>query len=291
MNAPAWSKEFPFRRHVEQSYVNGANERLALADGFDTMILPLGSIRLEAFPGTPLTEMSVGSMLFVPASTCKEVAFSGRFSVIVMHVAVTLRHEMQADSQLAVIGTALPVLTVKNPQQISAIIQLFRRMTAAGDACTHSCLLSIARLLLWEVALSAGQERKGPPVRQSVLNAGKLRAIDRFVEDNLEEPLSLDQLAQHAGMSRYYFLRCFKAATGISPLQYVIAKRVERARDMLSNGSESIAEIAYASGFSSQSHLNWAFKRHFGVTPGAFKREHRNASDRNHHHILAAAAP
>lgn len=275
MNAPAWSREFQHPEDVEQFHASGTDELLELVDDCDTLILPLGSLRLAAFPGTPLTEMSAGSLLFVPANTCRHVAFSGHFRVIVLRVAVHLRREVRPDAESQ--GPDLPphVQMVTNPRQINAIVQLVRRITAAGDACTRSCLLSIARLLLWEVVLDEQQQRKIKPVRRRRLDAGRIRALDRFVEANLEEPLSLEQLAQHVGMSRYYFLRCFKEATGLSPLQYVISKRVERAREMLSDGSESIAEIAYASGFSSQSHLNWAFKRHFGVTPGAFKREHR----------------
>ena len=278
MNAPAWSKEFRHSDDVEQFYANGSDELLALVDNCDTLILPLGSVRIQACPGTSLAEMSAGSLLFVPARACEHVSFSGSFKVIVLRIAVQLRRDLHAGVNIAAPDRPLAVQIVTKPQQINAIVQLVRRITAAGDACTRSCLFSIARLLLWEVALNEERERARAPVRRRILDAGKIRALDLFVEENLEEPLSLEQLAQQVGMSRYYFLRCFKEATGFSPLQYVITKRVERARDMLSNGSESIAEIAYASGFSSQSHLNWAFKRHFGVTPGAFKREHRTAA-------------
>lgn len=277
MNAPAWSNEFRHPDDVEQFHASGTDERVALADDRDILILPLGSLRLEAFPGTPLTEMSAGSLLFIPAGTCRHVVFSGQFRAIVLRLAIHVRRELRTDPKAP--GPDLPphVRMVISPRQINAIVQLMRRITAAGDVCTRSCLLSIARLLLWEVVLDEQQQRNVRPVRRRRLDAGKIRALDHFVEANLEEPLSLAQLAQHAGMSRYYFLRCFKEATGLSPLQYIIAKRVERAREMLSGGSESIAEIAYAAGFSSQSHLNWAFKRHFGVTPGTFKREHRAA--------------
>lgn len=274
MNAPAWSEDFQLQAAVEQFYADGADEALPLADDLDTIIIPLGAVNLSAFPGTGVTELVTGSMLFVPVQTCRAVEFIGKYSVIVIKVSPAVRLEQSASSGMA--PCPVPhVQVVESPQQINAIVQLVKRMTAAGDACTFTCKLSIARLLLWELGLGMQHARVRVGARKRILDRRKIRAIDRFVEDNLEEPLSLEQLAAHAGMSRYYFLRSFKEATGQSPLQYVIAKRVERARTMLSSGPESIAEIAYATGFSSQSHLNWAFKRHFGVTPGAFKRQHR----------------
>ena len=114
-----------------------------------------------------------------------------------------------------------------------------------------------------------------PGPRGHRLQPHHLAAIDRYIESNIENVLRIDDLAAQVGLSRYHFLRCFKRATGSSPLQYVLARRVEHARQLLSRSEESIAAVAYAAGFSSQSHLNAMFKRHFGVTPGAFVRVHR----------------
>lgn len=118
--------------------------------------------------------------------------------------------------------------------------------------------------------------RFGRPARGARLQPHHLAAIDSFIDRNIECVLRIDDLASLVGLSRYHFLRCFKRATGSSPLQYVLARRVEHARRLLAHGDESIAAIAYAAGFSSQSHLNAMFKRHLGVTPGAFLRVHRN---------------
>ena len=120
-----------------------------------------------------------------------------------------------------------------------------------------------------------GRARPCPRPRGTRLQPHHLAAIDRSIESNIENGLRIDDLAAQVGLSRYHFLRCFKRATGSSPLQYVLARRVEHARQLLSHSEESIAAVAYAAGFSSQSHLNAMFKRHLGVTPGAFVRVHR----------------
>jgi len=114
-----------------------------------------------------------------------------------------------------------------------------------------------------------------PAPRGTRLQPHHLAAIDHHIERNIEAVIRIDDLAAHVGLSRFHFLRCFKRATGSSPLQYVLARRVEHARQLLVRSEQSIAAVAYAAGFSSQSHLNAMFKRHFGVTPGAFVRIHR----------------
>lgn len=116
---------------------------------------------------------------------------------------------------------------------------------------------------------------RAPPTLRQRLQPHHLAAIDHFIDCNIERVLRIDDLAALVGLSRFHFLRCFKRATGSSPLQYVLARRVAHARQLLAQSDESIAAVAYAAGFSSQSHLNAMFKRHLGVTPGVFKRVHR----------------
>ena len=82
----------------------------------------------------------------------------------------------------------------------------------------------------------------------------------------------MKQLAAVARLSPYHFARQFKAATGLPPHQYVIARRVERARHLLQAGTDlSLAEVALHAGFSDQSQFSHHFKRIVGVTPWKFR--------------------
>ena len=73
-------------------------------------------------------------------------------------------------------------------------------------------------------------------------------------------------------LDAYHLARQFKEATGLPPHQYVIARRVERARQLLQTGTDfSLAEVAAHAGFSDQSQLSHHFKRTVGVTPGQFR--------------------
>jgi AraC family transcriptional regulator len=97
------------------------------------------------------------------------------------------------------------------------------------------------------------------------------RLID-FVEQNLTGSIALLDLAQLAGYTPDHFSRLFKRCFGQSPYQYVLARRVERAKTLLRDRSGSIAEIATACGFSTPAHLCSAFKRRTGSTPGSYRR-------------------
>jgi AraC family transcriptional regulator len=161
---------------------------------------------------------------------------------------------------------------------VRTLVPLLRRFAAAQGPGAALALRALAEVVLHEIAAAshtAPTAHAPRPAASARLQPRHLQRIDRFIDQNIEGVLRIDDLAALVGLSRYHFLRCFKRATGLSPLQYVLAKRVERARRLLAESGESIAAIAYATGFSSQSHLNAMFKRHFGITPGAFLKSRR----------------
>lgn len=96
-------------------------------------------------------------------------------------------------------------------------------------------------------------------------------AID-YIGDNLaNRDLTLSDVAAAVHLSPYHFSRLFKESTGLSPHQYVIERRVRRAKELLGSSALPIAEIAFLCGFTHQSHLNRHFKRLLGVSPKALR--------------------
>ncbi|HEY9665038.1 MAG TPA: helix-turn-helix transcriptional regulator [Allocoleopsis sp.] len=87
---------------------------------------------------------------------------------------------------------------------------------------------------------------------------------------HLETDLSVAEIADAVQMSPYYFSRCFKQSIGLSPYQYILQQRIERAKQYLLQRDLTLAEVAQQVGFASQSHLNRHFKRFVGMTPTAF---------------------
>lgn len=105
------------------------------------------------------------------------------------------------------------------------------------------------------------------------LSQRKLQQVEEYINTHLEENLGLASLANLVQISPYYFSNLFKKSTGMTPHQYVIYRRVERAKELLLKGEMTIAEIAARVGFASQSHLNLHFKRLLGITPKKFSQK------------------
>ena len=95
----------------------------------------------------------------------------------------------------------------------------------------------------------------------------QLKPVLDYIQTHLDRDLSLAELAQVINISPTYFASLFKQAMEITPHQYVIQQRVERAKTMLLKTDLAIADIALQVGFSSQSHLTQQLKRLTGMTP------------------------
>ena len=100
----------------------------------------------------------------------------------------------------------------------------------------------------------------------------RMRQLIEYIESNLQDHLTLDAMAAQVGISPLYLARAFKGAIGQSPHQYVIMRRIERAKELLRNSDMPIVDVALSVGFSSQSHLSHWMIRHTGVSPAAYRR-------------------
>ena len=95
--------------------------------------------------------------------------------------------------------------------------------------------------------------------------------VKEYINDRFDTPICLDNLSAIAHMSKYYLLRIFSAHTGLTPHAYLSFVRASRAKGMM-DGQIPLADIALATGFFDQSHLNRVFKKVFGITPGQYAR-------------------
>jgi AraC family transcriptional regulator len=138
----------------------------------------------------------------------------------------------------------------------------------AGGRLAADSLANVLAVHLIRHILSPRRPLRG---RDGALPRGRLRAVVEFIEEHLDAGPSREQMAAVARVSTYHFARQFKAATGLPPHQYVIARRVERAKQLLQGGGFSLAEVAAHAGFANQSQFSQHFKRLVGVTPGQFR--------------------
>ena len=98
-----------------------------------------------------------------------------------------------------------------------------------------------------------------------------LRRVREFIDTHLEENISIQVLADIAGLSMFHFARAFKQSEGMTPHEYLVHCRVRRAKDLLTDSILPLSEIALAAGFSDQSHLARRFREHVGITPSSYR--------------------
>jgi len=104
------------------------------------------------------------------------------------------------------------------------------------------------------------------------LPGSALRRIRAYIDAHIGEHISLDDMANQAGISRFHFARQFRLSTGVSPMEYLRQMRIERSKSILQSREATIAEVAATLGFSDQSHFTRTFGRLVGVSPGSFAR-------------------
>ena len=108
------------------------------------------------------------------------------------------------------------------------------------------------------------------------LSRGQVGRLLEYIEARLNEPISLDDLATVVEMGVCTFSRHFRETLGRAPHAFVIDRRVERAKRLLSQGDLAVKEVASSCGFADQAHLTRVFRCRLGTTPAQLRRESRD---------------
>jgi AraC family transcriptional regulator len=131
---------------------------------------------------------------------------------------------------------------------------------------------TLAELLVFELArVTSG--RRDPRSAPSGLTERQVRLITDYMDGHIDEKMTVADLAALVDLTRYHFIRSFKLSTGMPPHQFMIHRRIDRAKDMLTERDASVAEIAERTGFGSSVQFTRTFRRIVGTTPTAFRRE------------------
>ncbi len=216
-------------------------------------------------------DIGLGAMMLAPADGFYQMANLGEMEPISISIdrdfVARTAHEFLDSDQVELMLTmgASDLLIYGIGMSLKAELE---SGTPASGLYIDSLTNTLAIHLLRRYALHKdAQMLPGEPL----LKHDFAQVID-YIEASLGQTIELDELAKVAGMSRFYFCRVFKEMVGTTPHQFVIQRRVERAKSLLKKSILSIAEIAIVCGFANQDHLTRYFKRLMNVTPGVFRR-------------------
>lgn len=133
----------------------------------------------------------------------------------------------------------------------------------------------VSLAMLSHLAANYGDWPTWPAGRRGVLAVWQERRAKELLIAHLDGDISLEELARECRLSRSHFARAFKATTGLPPHRWLLARRLERARELLLASDLSLDSIAAHCGFADQSHFNKAFAKAVGASPGQWRRSRR----------------
>jgi AraC family transcriptional regulator len=151
------------------------------------------------------------------------------------------------------------------------VAQLLKAEVVNGGVAGGLYVESLRNLLAVHLLRNHTQALVKPTVEVAHLDGLKLKQLKDYIEDHLADELEIATLAELIPMSQFHFARAFKTATGTPPHRYIMQRRIERSKVLLSVTRLSAVEIAYQVGFANQSHFSAQFRKSVGLTPKQFR--------------------
>ena len=161
--------------------------------------------------------------------------------------------------------------------EMTEVIELFQALERnKNDGSFGSDMRQMVALL--NLLIRLAPTLSAATAGESIYNKDFLRVapILDYIRDNLDQPLTLDQIAGQFYISKHYLCRIFKSATGFSVMEYIIYSRVLRARQLLQEGV-SVQRAGELSGFSDNSHFIRTFGHLTGTSPGRYARDYQSS--------------
>ncbi|WP_454617102.1 helix-turn-helix domain-containing protein [Bradyrhizobium cenepequi] len=248
-------------------------EEAATPPGRYVVAIALKSTRLTLTRGRQVIfdgVMPAGTLHVTAPSTQLGAQFHAPYDFLHFHVSADYLRSHRAAAEPCSTGEDLgDLILLRDPFAEQLGRALIERGNARDPAFTHC----IGQTLAMHIA-----RLETPRSKVNALPKWRLRRVEEYVNANYHRTVSLADLAKAAGLSRMHFAAQFRAATGYRPREYLLHRRVERAKAILSDGETSLAEAALAVGFCTQAHFSTVFKRITGETPARWRTASRSTS-------------
>lgn len=221
----------------------------------------LGSDRMQEY------EAPVGAIVIQPAHVVGRAEWTGtREDLIVAIRTESLLDLAMRELDLGEIALQPPAFGTVDLKALR-LAELLKMELTQQEPPSELYVDSLIILFGIHLLRSYSAARKQPADVKGGLSSASARKIREFLHDNFTRKMSVAELAAIAGLSPYYFIRAFTKKFGQPPHQYVLALRLSFAEKLLGDNNLTVAEVAYLSGFSSQSHLTAVLRKHRHITP------------------------
>jgi len=160
--------------------------------------------------------------------------------------------------------------------RVGALAAAVNAERVAGFPSERLFLDSVEQALAVALVNGYAVRHRSLPTHRGGLGSARLRRIKEFIDAKIEDDLTLCEMAQAVELSTAYFSRMFRKSTGETPHQFLLRRRLERAKKMLCSADERVLDVAVACGFKSQQHFAQVFRHACRVTPTEYRREFLN---------------
>lgn len=243
-----------------QEFVPAGHWFLLVLTGSRSVTLTLGEERPRTIHALP------GMLAITPAGTQGKASWEANLENILVSIAPCKMREMaEQEFGSADVEISPTYLTIDH-----SAYQLGKLIKAELTEPDHANELYLDSLItLFGIHVLRNYSNLGHPRRRprALLSNSAATRISDYLQENFRRKLTIAQLAEVCGLSPGHFAEAFTQTFGVPPHSYVIEQRLEFARRLLTETEISIPEVAYLSGFSSQSHLTKLMKTRWGVTP------------------------
>jgi AraC family transcriptional regulator len=213
-----------------------------------------------------------GSIAVIPVASEAEVWWHGTKDSLHIYLEPELITRVATSFELDLSSTGIPPLDGLILPDLRATMLAVGTELTTGGLGGPVMIESLANILAVRLIRHIYSLRPVVTRTSGVLRRRKLKTIIDYIMANLNARPTLEQMSALVQVSPFHFARQFKASTGLSPHQFLITRRVERAQQILSERRHlSLAEVAITVGFSDQSQFSFHFQRIVGITPGQFR--------------------
>ncbi len=155
---------------------------------------------------------------------------------------------------------------------INLLLEEVHREQYGYELVCHNLLeMLLIHIIRWQKLI--------PTPVSTIATTKECSQIKRYIDSHYSEDLSLEFLASHSHMNKFYLVYAFTRFTGQSPIQYLINKRLDVSCELLKSTNHSISEVAASVGFSSHSYFAQSFKKWKGMSPKEYRRQQLKAHD------------
>jgi AraC family transcriptional regulator len=233
-----------------------------------------GSVKYEVLTGgkTLRYQSGPGTTFILPRGTIDELRWGGPTE----RIAVAIHPSLLSSALDETIGrTDIEMIEHWNltDRHIMAVLLAMTTDLDEGSPAGRLYGDSLANALAVYLLTRYTTRRYAPERHRGALPRYLLKRVLDHIDEHLAADISLTQLATVAGMSAHYFAELFRQSTGHAPYQYVLLRKIERAKRSLRHPQRSVLDAALDAGFQNPSHFARTFRRFVGVSPSQFQSE------------------